>query len=133
MNDNQRLVAKQCHSAAHDGSLDFPAIVGRLIEAGFESYTIDFRRQAATYYLPSGECLDLPDTGDGTAVASSFDVGAIRDAIHEAQRGDANYTYLGFCQKVKKAGCAGYIVSFTGRRAVYFGRSAETHVEHFPK
>jgi hypothetical protein len=31
------------------------------------------------------------------------------------------------------AGCAGYIVSFLGRRVVYFGRTAETHVEHFPK
>ena len=26
---------------------------------------------------------------------------------------------------------AGYIVSFLGRRALYFGRTAETHVEHF--
>jgi hypothetical protein len=31
------------------------------------------------------------------------------------------------------AGCAGYIVSFTGRRAVYFGRNAEIHVECFPQ
>ena len=42
------------------------------------------------------------------------------------------YTYKGFCAKARAAGCAGYIVSFTGRRAVYFGRTAEIHVEHFP-
>jgi hypothetical protein len=24
------------------------------------------------------------------------------------------------------------MVSFSGRRALYFGRTAETHVEHFP-
>jgi len=33
----------------------------------------------------------------------------------------------------KAAGCAGYLVSFLGRRVLYFGRSAGTHVEHFPK
>ncbi len=31
------------------------------------------------------------------------------------------------------AGCAGYFVSLIGRRAVYFGRTAETHVEPFPR
>jgi len=42
------------------------------------------------------------------------------------------YTYAGFSAKVMAAGCAGYIVSFSGRRAVYLGRTAEIHVEHFP-
>ena len=56
----------------------------------------------------------------------------IQAAIREAQAGGAGYTYEGFCKKVKAAGCAGYIVSFSGRRALYFGRTAETHVEFFP-
>ena len=128
----KNLSRAACLSAAHDGSLSFPAIVGRLVEAGFESYAIDFRRQTATYYLPSGDSLVLPADGDDTPIASSFEGGAIKDAIREAQSGSAAYSYQGFCRKVRKAGCAGYIVSFTGRRAVYFGRTAETHVEHFP-
>ena len=33
---------------------------------------------------------------------------------------------------MKAAGCAGYIVSFLGRRVLYIGRTAETHVELFP-
>jgi hypothetical protein len=33
---------------------------------------------------------------------------------------------------VKALGCAGYLVSFPGRRVVYFGRAAEFHVERFP-
>jgi len=45
----------------------------------------------------------------------------------ELQRG----SNIGRAQ-VKAAGCAGYLVSFLGRRVVYYGRSAETHVEHFP-
>jgi hypothetical protein len=31
------------------------------------------------------------------------------------------------------AGCAGYIVSFSGRRVVYVGRTAEVHTEYFPQ
>ncbi len=65
-------------------------------------------------------------------VAHDFDVAAIRTAIGEAQALVPGYTYKGFCDKVKRAGCAGYMVSFSGRRAVYFGRTAETHVELFP-
>lgn len=132
MDDHQKLIAVECLRAAHDGSLSFPAIVGRLVEAGFESYAIDFRRQTATYYLPSGDSLVLPAGGDDTPVASAFDCGAIKDAIRQAQSGSAAYSYQGFCRTVRQAGCAAYIVSFSGRRAVYFGRTAETHVEHFP-
>ena len=36
-------------------------------------------------------------------------------------------------ERAKRAGCAGYLVSFPGRRAVYFGRTGETHVELFPR
>lgn len=132
MTDDHLEVARQCLQAAHDGSMSFTAIVARLVSAGFESYAIDFRRRTATWYLPTGEFLDLPDNGDDTPVASSFTADVIIQAIREAQTGLSGYTYSGFCRKIKQAGCAGYIVSFSGRRAVYFGRTAETHVEHFP-
>jgi uncharacterized protein YbcV (DUF1398 family) len=42
------------------------------------------------------------------------------------------YTYKGFCAKVTGAGCAGYLVSFPGKRVLYYGRSGETHTEYFP-
>ncbi len=113
--------------------MTFRQIVGALTEAGFESYAIDFRRSSATYYLPSGESLVLPAHEDATPIAPSLDETTVREAIGEAQRLAPGYTYRGFCRKVMAAGCAGYIVSFTGRRAVYFGRTAETHVEMFPQ
>ena len=53
--------------------------------------------------------------------------------VRWAQANPADYSYVAFCEKVKAAGCAGYLVSFLGRRVVYFGRTAETHVEYFPK
>jgi len=30
------------------------------------------------------------------------------------------------------AGCVGYFVQIAGRRALYFGRNGESHVELFP-
>jgi uncharacterized protein YbcV (DUF1398 family) len=74
----------------------------------------------------------LPLPRDDEAVAAEFDGEIVKAAIHEAQRGASGYSYKGFCRKVKAAGCAGYIVSFSGRRVLYFGRTAETHVENFP-
>jgi hypothetical protein len=66
-------------------------------------------------------------------IATSLDIATVQTAIGEAQRLMPGYNYAGFRAKIMAAGCAGYIVSFIGRRAVYFGRTAETHVEHFPR
>lgn len=132
MNAADRELADACLRAAYDGSMDFPSIVGALIAGGFESYAIDFRRGEALYYRTDGGHVALPLPEKESAIAAAFDITAIRAAIGEAQRGAAGYTYEGFCNKIKAAGCAGYIVSFLGRRAVYIGRTAETHVELFP-
>jgi uncharacterized protein YbcV (DUF1398 family) len=118
--------------ASEQGTLSFPEIVGRLMEAGFESYAIDFRRGTATYYLPDGDSLQVAAHKRDAPIAAAFDDAAVTAAIREAQANGPGYTYKGFCEKVMRAGCAGYIVSFRGRRAVYFGRTAEIHVELFP-
>ncbi len=102
------------------------------MEAGFESYAVDFRRARATYYLSEGESIELPTHAIETSVAPTFDGQALQAAIREAQQLVPGYTYKGFCEKAASAGCAGYVVSFAGRRALYVGRTAETHVEHFP-
>ncbi len=132
MNDQMKAVAQACLAAAEDNSMTFPQIVGTLMQAGFEGYAIDFRRALATYYLPDGDSIDLPAHRVGLPVAPAFDAPRIQSAIREAQQLAPDYTYPGFCRKVASAGCAGYIVSFAGRRALYIGRTAETHVERFP-
>lgn len=132
MDDRQKSVAKACLDGAESNTMTFPQIVGTLMRAGFEGYAIDFRRTIATYYLPDGGFIEVPAHEINAPVAPSFDAGRIQAAIKEAQQLVAGYTYLGFCKKVASAGCAGYIVSFMGRRALYIGRTAETHVEHFP-
>ena len=119
MNTTQRETAERCMHAAHDGTMSFPAIIGALLEAGFEGYHVDYRRGVVT---------DIAGP-----VAPAFDATIVEQAGRVAQTNAPGYTYLGFCSKVRAAGCAGYLVSFLGRRVVYYGRTAETHVELFPK
>ena len=132
MNDQQKTVARACLDAAEGNRMSFPQIVGALMEAGFEGYAVDYRRATATYYLPDGESLELAAHAVSTPVAPIFDAARVQAAIREAQQQVPGYTYNGFSEKVAAAGCAGYVVSFPGRRALYIGRTAETHVEPFP-
>jgi uncharacterized protein YbcV (DUF1398 family) len=126
-------IARRCLNGAETDSMTFPQIVGTLMQEGFEGYAIDFRRASATYYLPDGDSVVLPTHRGEVPVAGTLDVATLQAAIREAQQLVPGYTYAGFCAKVMAAGCAGYIVSFPGRRVVYYGRTAETHVEHFPR
>ncbi|MEI9947989.1 MAG: DUF1398 family protein [Pseudomonadota bacterium] len=133
MDTKHQAIARECLEAADNGVMTFPQIVRTLMEAGFDGYLVDLRLDQATYYLANGEGLELPMQRSAVAVAVDFDTGAVQAAIREAQALVPGYTYRGFCDKVKGAGCAGYLVSFPGRRVLYFGRSAENHVEHFPQ
>ncbi len=132
MDDHKKSVAKTCLEGAEGSTMTFPQIVGTLMREGFESYAIDFRRGTATYYLPDGESVELSTHKIDVPIVATFDAAPIQAAIKEAQQLVPGYTYRGFRRKVAAAGCAGYIVSFSGRRALYIGRTAETHVEHFP-
>jgi uncharacterized protein YbcV (DUF1398 family) len=126
-------IARTCLDGAESNGMTFPQIVGTLMQAGFESYAIDFRRGSAIYYRPDGDSVVLEAHREATTIAAALDAGALQSAIKEAQQLVSGYTYRGFCAKAMAAGCAGYIVSFSGRRAVYFGRTAEVHVELFPQ
>ena len=133
MNNRLKDVAQKCLHGAENDTMTFPQVVGRLMQEGFESYATDFRRAMATYYLPDGDSVEVQTHRLAVPVAEAFDKVAVQVAIREAQHLVPGYTYSGFCGKIMAAGCAGYIVSFIGRRVVYFGRTAETHIEHFPQ
>ncbi len=133
MNKDQQNIARECLDGAYSGALDFPQIIGKLMENGFEGYSMDFRAHQASYYSLDGECLSLDIPESSVNIAAEFNVSGVQAAIQKAQANEAGYTYLGFLEEVKASGCAGYIVSISGKRVVYYGRTAEMHVEHFPQ
>ncbi len=133
MNEHLVATAQKCLDAAYGATMDFPTIVRSLIETGFEGYDVDYRQATSTYFHTSGEVVQLGMPKSHVPIAADFNAHDVEAAVREAQNKAPGYTYAGFCDKVKTAGCAGYMVSFLGKRVVYFGRTAETHVEHFPR
>ncbi|HJP97346.1 MAG TPA: hypothetical protein VJ862_02175 [Rhodanobacteraceae bacterium] len=131
MDTNWHDIARSTLAGAESGSHTFPEGVRTLMEAGFDGYAVDFRCATRTYYMPDGQAITL-QAATTEPVAEHFDAGAIRAAIGEAQALVPGYTYRGFCAKVAGAGCAGYAVSLLGKRVLYYGRTGETHTEHFP-
>lgn len=109
--------------------MSFPAVVGALIEAGVERYHADLTAATKTYYLPDGRfetlsCHPVP------AAAVAFSAAGVEAAIRAIQAGQIQYRQ--FCAQIAAAGCAGYFVSIVGKRAIYYGRSGDMHVEWFP-
>jgi uncharacterized protein YbcV (DUF1398 family) len=132
VNMQMQAIAHKCLEGAESNNMTFPQVVSTLMGVGFEGYSVDFRRGRVAYYSSCGDTVELSATKPALPVAPDFNATAVKEAIREAQTLVPGYTYKGFIAKVAGAGCAGYMVSFLGRRVLYFARSAETHVEHFP-
>jgi uncharacterized protein YbcV (DUF1398 family) len=133
MDAQRTTLANTCLNAAYDKSMSFPEIVATLIKAGFEGYVVDYRRGTTTYFLPDGDSVVLENRPTEGSVAAQFDPAGVASQVKWAQANPPEYSYEAFCRHAKAFGCAGYLVSFLGRRVLYFGRTAETHVEHFPQ
>jgi uncharacterized protein YbcV (DUF1398 family) len=131
MTANWQDLARDTLEGSESDSMTFPESVRLLTEGGFDGYAVDFRRSTRTYYRPAGHAIVL-DVAAAGPVAERFDADAVRAALREAQAPVPGYTYKGFCAKVARAGCAGYMVSLLGQRVLYYGRTGETHTEYFP-
>lgn len=132
MNANWRDVARTTMEGAEKDMLTFPQGVQLLMATGFDGYAVDYRRNTRTYYRPDGQSEELKSAFTPVPVAEHFDASAVKEAIRGAQQMAPGYTYENFCAKAAKAGCAGYVVSFPGKRVLYYGRTGETHTEYFP-
>jgi uncharacterized protein YbcV (DUF1398 family) len=132
MDLHHQTIARAATEAAASGSRDFGQIVQSLMQAGFDGYLVDFRAATQSFYLPDGTSHIVSIHRTVTAVAPGFDAATVREAIREAQTKAPGYSYPGFCEKVVGAGCAGYLVTFSGKRVLYFGRDGQSHVEFFP-
>ena len=130
MNTDQALVIYDTVRGSLTGDLSFPQIVGRLGEIGVERYHADYSRHEKTFYLASGDSLVVTVPWGSYQTAVEFSASEVQAAVRQSQRGE--HTYTDFVRKTMAAGCVGYFVQIAGRRALYFGRNGETHVELFP-
>lgn len=130
MNLEQTLIIDSTVRGSLTGEMSFPQIVGRLSEIGVERYHVDYSRRENTFYLADGDSLVVSTPWECHPIAQDFSAAGVEAAVRQSQRGE--HTYLDFVEKTMAAGCVGYFVQITGKRAIYFGRHGESHVELFP-
>jgi len=130
MEQSIESVIRETLSASNGGRIHFGQVVGNLIGAGVESYSVDYRACRATYYMPCGETLTLDLEAPEVGIAMDFSATVIKQAILGAQSGEVMYPE--FKKLSQAAGCIGYTVWISGRHVSYYGRNGETHVELFP-
>ena len=129
MDAHAKEVAREMSKASDEERIAFPAVVKALMEAGIERYHADLVAGRKTYYLPGGEFEETPSHKVGGA-AREFSAEGVEKAVRAIQRQEI--AYREFCRQIADAGCVGYFVSLAGRRAVYYGRTGDEHVEWFP-
>jgi hypothetical protein len=103
--------------------MTFPQIVETLMREGYGGYMIDFRRVRV-----EGDRIEFDIHKIDAPIALVFDVSVLKTTIKEAQRLVATWVSV-----TKLLLQAARLCGLQGRRARYFGRIAEAHVEHFPQ
>jgi uncharacterized protein YbcV (DUF1398 family) len=117
--------------ATQQGKLTFPQVVQGLLEAGVESYFVDFAAKQKTHYLMDGTTYTAPMILDPGPIAAEFNGAGLVAAIRGAQADTVRYPE--FVNRSTAAGVIGYWAFLTGKRVIYFGRKGDQHIEEFPK
>jgi uncharacterized protein YbcV (DUF1398 family) len=117
--------------ATQQGKMTFPQVVKGLLEAGVESYLVDFATKQKTHYLANGTTHTVPLILDPGPIAEDFNGAGLVAAIRGAQADTVRYPE--FVKRSTTAGVIGYWAFLTGKRVTYFGRKGEQHIEEFPK
>lgn len=123
-------VVRELTLASDEARIAFPEVVLRLVENGVERYHADLVLGTRTYFMPDASNEVTQGEAVATAPAAEFAADAIVAALRAIQRKEISYR--GFCDRVAAAGCVGYLVSVSGRSALYYGRGNEVYVERFP-
>jgi uncharacterized protein YbcV (DUF1398 family) len=118
-------------TATQQGKMTFPQVVKGLLEAGVESYLVDFATKQKTHYLANGTTHTVPLILDPGPIAEDFNGAGLVAAIRGAQADTVRYPE--FVKRSTTAGVIGYWAFLTGKRVTYFGRKGEQHIEEFPK
>lgn len=124
-------VAKECTLLSDAEKIAFPEVVRRLLEAGIELYYADLLSSTKTYYTGSVSYTVPSQHKNENAVNPMFNAVDVIKAIRQSQAGEIHYQE--FLKKIMQAGVISYMVFLTGRKAIYFGRKGEQHIEEFPQ
>ena len=124
-------VVEACLIGSVNGTMAFPEIVGNLLAAGVERYTVDLVALDHRAYGRDGKVHTVPLVLNAAGtVSEAFDGAGVQAAIRDAQQGRVKYPE--FVTRVTAAGVATYTAYLTGRQVIYSGRLGDAHREPFP-
>lgn len=127
---NSQLI-NEAAAATLSGSMPFPHIVAKLMEAGVEYYHVDYVTLRKTFYGAGGAVVVTPITLENLpAITADFDAAALRAAILDSQQ--RGQKWREFTIRALLAGVQGYYAFLRGQRVTYLGRSGDQHTEWFP-
>jgi uncharacterized protein YbcV (DUF1398 family) len=113
------------------GNLTFPEVVQALLGVGVESYRADLVLREKTTYMPNGQTHREPMDIPATQAAEEFSAEGVVSALRAIQ--GRQIKYREFLDRILAAGTTNYAVYLNGKRAIYFGRKGEFHVEELPQ
>lgn len=120
-----------CIHSSFAGTTTFPEIVGRLIGDNIQWYSSNLLFGVTTYYAPEGAHHQAAWPGWSVPpIADAFDAEKVSSAIRASQKGEI--IYPAFLARIAEAGTVYYTVHLQGRKALYFGRHGDFHMELFP-
>lgn len=124
-------ILEHCVAGSLAGTMSFPENVRLLLEEGVEWYSANLVFGMTTHYAADLSHHQIRWTDFETpAIAERFDADAVLAAIRASQAGQIKYRE--FLRRIAQAGTVYYTVHLQGRRAGYFGRHGEFHIENFP-
>ena len=112
------------------GNMTFPEVVRALTAEGVESYRTDLVRHEKTSYMPNGETHVEPFHFIPAPIADGFSEAKVIAAIRAIQAQQIKYPE--FLNQIAAAGTTTYSVFLNGKKAIYFGRNGDFHIENFP-
>lgn len=125
-----KAVAEDCVRGSDESRMPFPEVVQRLNAVGVERYNADLCRAEKIFYMPDGGSHAVPCASLDKPPALDFSPEGIAAALRAIQA--KTITYHDFCERIAAAGCVSYLVTLSGRCAIYSGRNGESFVERFP-
>lgn len=127
---NTEIIGK-FSQATLEGKISFPEAVAGFLEAGVESYQVDYVNLRQTFYGEGGGSFAVPIPYENLpVVAGDFGREELRAAIRDSQRN--GQIYRDFTKRAMEAGVQGYIAFLRGKRVTYWGRTGDQHTEWFP-
>lgn len=121
---------KACAQLSEQEKIAFPEVVRLLNEAGIDLYYADLLVPSNTFYSHDEAYVVPCSISSKKELGLKFNAENVEKAIRLAQFGQIKYQE--FLRLIMSAGVIAYYVFIKGRKAVYFGRLGEQHIEPFP-